>query len=272
MSGAAPAQAQALSAAGQAQALAPLPAAAPLPVVMPAQRANDGQRRDDDLSGVRARPQFLDKRTLAIGGAVLLGVIGAIMLLRAKPAEAPPAASADSVHAVEAPPSAAASSATTTTVAATAAAPAAPSAAAPSTAALPSSLAAAITPPVTTAPAAAVAPEPTSGRVEVQVSEIRVRGGKLRTKDVLNALGAGLKDVEHCYEEVLEDRPRTAGPLNYSFTVDRKGNPTKVKKAGGTIKDARLLKCTQRAIEKADFPKPKSKPAQVTLPLEFKKG
>jgi hypothetical protein len=124
---------------------------------------------------------------------------------------------------------------------------------------------------VPSAPPAKVEPEPTPGRVEVQVSEIRVRGGKLRTKDVLSALGAGLKDVEHCYGEVLEDRPRTAGALNYSFTVDRKGNPTKVRKAGGNIRDARLLKCTARAIEKADFPKPKSKPAQVTLPLEFKK-
>ncbi|HMI93066.1 MAG TPA: AgmX/PglI C-terminal domain-containing protein [Polyangiales bacterium] len=269
MSGAAPAS----SAAAQAQVLAPTPAAAPLPVAMPAPRKSEGDRRDDDLSGVRARPQFLDKRTLAIGGAVLLGVIGAVMLLRAKPAPTPPAASADAAQAVEAPPSAAPSSATPTAVATgTTSAPAAPSAAAPTGSALPSSLAAAITPPVTTAPAAAVAPEPTTGRVEVQVSEIRVRGGKLRTKDVLTALGAGLKDVEHCYEEVLEDHPRTAGALNYSFTVDRKGNPTKIKKAGGTIKDSRLLKCTQRAIEKADFPKPKSKPAQVTLPLEFKKS
>jgi hypothetical protein len=258
----------------QAQALNP---AMPLPVAMPAPRASESDRHDEELSGVRALPGFLDKRMLAIGGAVLLGVIGAIVLLRAKPAPTPPAASADAAQAVEAPPSPIPSSATTaatgTTVAPSAAAPTA-GAALPSapTAALPSSLAAAITPPVTTAPPAAVAAEPTPGRVEVQVSEIRVRGGKLKTKDVLTALGAGLKDVEHCYEEVLEDRPKTAGALNYSFTVDRKGNPTKVKKAGGTIKDARLLKCTQRAIEKADFPKPKSKPAQVTLPLEFKKS
>jgi len=256
-------QAQALSAPAQAQALSP--AAMPLPVAMPAPRASE--RRDDELSGVRARPSFLDKRMLAIGGAVLLGVVGAIMLLRGKPAPTPPAASADAAQAVEVPPTPAPSSATTTATGTTAL----PSAAAPTAGAAPSTLAAAITPPVATAPAA-VEPEPTPGRVEVQVSEIRVRGGKLRTKDVLTALGAGLKDVEHCYEEVLEDRPRTAGALNYSFTVDRKGNPTKVKKAGGTIKDAKLLKCTQRAIEKADFPKPKSKPAQVTLPLEFKKS
>jgi hypothetical protein len=89
---------------------------------------------------------------------------------------------------------------------------------------------------------------------------------------LLAALGEGLKDVEHCYEEVLEDRPKTAGELSYSFTVDRKGNPTKIKKASGAIKDSRLLKCTVRAIEKTDFPKPKSKPAVVTLPLEFKKS
>jgi hypothetical protein len=72
---------------------------------------------------------------------------------------------------------------------------------------------------------------------------------------------------------VLEDRPKTIGSLSFGFTIDKKGDATKVKKAGGTIKDGRLLKCTARAIEKTRFPKPaKQKPAQVVFPLEFKKS
>ena len=251
-----------------------MPSQAPAPVVIPVRRSSEGDRRDDDLSGVRARPRFLDQRTLMIGGAVLLGVLGAVVLLRGKPAASTPPPAADT-H-TEEPPATASTGATTPPSSAGATTGttgvSAPGATTPGGAALPSALAAAVAPPVPAAEPAKVAPEPVPGRVEVQVSEIRVKGGKLRTKDLLAALGDGLKDVEHCYEEVLEDRPKTAGELSYSFTLDKKGNPTKVKKAGGAIKDARLLKCTERAIEKADFPKPKSKPAQVTLPLEFKKS
>ena len=266
------AQAQGALAAANAPAMIANPAAVPIP----APRSSDGERRDDELSGVRARPRFLDQRTLTIGGAVLLGVVGAVVLFSGKSAPTPPpASSADAPHAdtPPAPPASAASAPANAATTGTTTASASATGASPSgSAALPSTLAAAVAPPAPAAPPPSVAAEPAPGRVEVQVSEIRITGGKLRTKDVLVALGDGLKDVEHCYEEVLEDRPKTSGALNYSFTVDRKGNPTKIKKAGGTIKDSRLLKCTARAIEKADFPKPKSKPAQVTLPLEFKKG
>jgi hypothetical protein len=236
---------------------------APLPVP-----TSEPERQTDELSGVRARPTFLDKRVLAIAGAAVVLIVGAIALTRGKPST-PPAASADATPAEE-PPAAPAAAPVPAVPSATASAVG--TAASTPSASTPSALAAAVTPKATTVPAKA-APEPSSGRVEVQVSEIRIKGGKVRTQELLGAMAKNLKTLQHCYEEVLEDHPKTTGELSYSFTIDKKGNPTKIKKSSGTIKDARVLKCTERAIEKTDFPKPaKAKPAQVTLPLEFKKS
>jgi tetratricopeptide (TPR) repeat protein len=108
------------------------------------------------------------------------------------------------------------------------------------------------------------------GRVEL-AGPAKVRnGGKLRPKDVADAVRAQLPALERCYTETLEDKPSAEGGLTFAFTIAKTGKATAVKKTAGTLKDAALARCAADALGDARFDKPK-RPAKVTLPLRFAK-
>ena len=120
---------------------------------------------------------------------------------------------------------------------------------------------------------AAAAPtqdEKVLGRVELAGAAKIRGGGKLRPKDVAEAVRGQMPALERCYTETLEDKPKAAGELTFGFTIARTGKATSVKKLSGTLKDPGLIRCTTEALGEARFDKPK-RPAKVTLPLRFAK-
>lgn len=214
---------------------------------------------------------------LAIGAAAVVGIGVVVSMLTA--GEDKPTAPATATLNDSAP-------STATTAAPVASAPAAsapvaaalPAAAAPSAppglpAGLGGAVAAAPTPgaaaPTEAAPSTPTQDEKSLGKVEL-AGAARIKGGKLRPKDVADAVRAQLPALERCYTETLEDKPSAEGGLTFGFTVSKAGKATAVKKLSGTLKDAALARCAADALGGARFDKPK-RPAKVTLPLRFAK-
>jgi hypothetical protein len=213
---------------------------------------------------------------MMIGAAVVVGVgalIGVLASGKDKPA---PAASAPDTTLSAVAPTAAAAPAPVAPVAPVAVAPVAAAAAPTGLAgagAVPTAGAAAPAPtegaPTEGAAAAPTQDEKVLGKVAL-AGAAKIKGGKLRPKDVAEALTAQLPALERCYTETLEDKPSAQGELTFGFTVGKTGKPTAVKKLSGTLKDAALARCAVDALGDARFDKLK-KPAKVTVPLRFAK-
>jgi hypothetical protein len=166
-----------------------------------------------------------------------------------------------------------------TAVAATAPTAATPTAAAPTGAVAPTTGAAPALPNAagtaapstdTAAPAAAsgkTQDEQVLGKIEIS-GPAKIKGAKLRPKDVTDAVREQLPAMQRCYTELLEDKPGAEGALTFGFSIDKKGKASGVKKLSGPAKDPGMARCATSALGNAKFPKPK-KPAKVTLPLRF---
>lgn len=264
--------AAAITPAGFEPAQSALPAATP---VVPQAEALEDALRHMSAGGKRT----LDKRWWVVAGvAVLAVVIAAAWPSSSEPAAAEPSAElapaeAPNTTASAAVPSAAspatASGAATATAAAAAQPGAAAAPAAPAAPGAAASLAAAVTPSAKPEPAAPAAKAPARPKVKVEPGPVRVRGGRLSAKAVTAALDDGLADIERCYAEAVEDKPRLEGRLTFAFNIDKAGRPKRVRKLNGTIKHAALQRCSTEAIEQTRFPKARRRAAQVTLPIGY---
>jgi type IV secretory pathway VirB10-like protein len=231
-----------------------------------------GKPLDADLEALASRKRKIDPRWIAAGAVAALAVIIGVVWTSgddepaadaASPSAVAPAAAAAS-PAAAAPPTAAAAPAPTPT-AAVAAPVAAPAPSSPAAA----TLAAAVT--TSSAPAPAPARRARARDLDVEVGQVRVRGGGLAAKAVGSAIDDGISKIERCYADAVDRKPGIEGKLTFSFSIDKSGKATKVRKQGGNIKDAALQRCSGDAIQKIRFPKAKKRAAQVTLPLAYSK-
>lgn len=116
--------------------------------------------------------------------------------------------------------------------------------------------------------APAAAPQPDGGEVKVAAKQLRVRGG-LTAKEVATALEAGLVEIESCYDSALARKSTLRGTLRFTWAIDRAGKPSRLKKIGGTLKDATVERCSLDTIRDLQFPTSKKRPTHVIAPLAF---
>jgi hypothetical protein len=98
-----------------------------------------------------------------------------------------------------------------------------------------------------------------------------VRGGKWSDAQLTAAIDKLKPKLDQCYAAALEKHPRLKGKLGVAFTVKPNGKAAAVKKQGGTLKDAELVRCTLDAIGNTRYPKPRKQALSIKLPLEFRK-
>ncbi|HKU44093.1 MAG TPA: AgmX/PglI C-terminal domain-containing protein, partial [Polyangiales bacterium] len=101
--------------------------------------------------------------------------------------------------------------------------------------------------------------------------QFELRGGKWSDAQLTAAIDKLSPKLDACYVTALEKRPRLRGKLNVAWAVKLNGKAAAVKKQGGTLKDADLVRCTLDAIGSTRFPKPKKAALSIKLPLEFRK-
>lgn len=147
----------------------------------------------------------------------------------------------------------------TMVMAATEAAQAAPAVPAPAPVPAPAVPAVAAEPPVAA---------PDAGEVKVAAQHLRVRGG-LSAKEVAAALEVGLAEIESCYDSALARKATLRGTLKFSWSIDREGKASKLRRLGGTLKDATVERCSLDTIRDLQFPATKARATHVVAPLAF---
>jgi hypothetical protein len=217
---------------------------------------------------------------LLLGGAAVLGISAGVAIaygLRANSAPAPRVSATQPVPAVVAPATAVPSPAPTDKAAAGEPTPD-PGSALPGqltttgepSAVRPDGRAAADVAPLsgvaTAAPARPGAAD--AGEVKVAAKQLKVRGG-LSAKEVASTLESGLTEIESCYDAALAQKSTLRGTLKLSWSIDRAGNPTRLKKLGGTLKDPTVERCSLDTIRNLQFPVSKKRPTNVVAPLAF---
>jgi hypothetical protein len=98
-----------------------------------------------------------------------------------------------------------------------------------------------------------------------------VTGGSLTAQQIALVLEDALPSIERCYNDALEQKPRTQGRAVFGWTIEKTGHPSHVRKLSGALKDETLLECSIDAIRKTKFPKPKKKTSDITWPLDYNK-
>jgi hypothetical protein len=132
-------------------------------------------------------------------------------------------------------------------------------------------------PPAVVAPTPAAAPAvetpppaPAARSPKLISGKVQVKGGHLTAQQIKLALEDNMAVLERCYETALRREPDLKGQLTFSWTVDKGGRPTRVRKVDGDLKNAPLERCSLNELKKARFPKAKKKPALVTWPVNYR--
>ena len=108
--------------------------------------------------------------------------------------------------------------------------------------------------------------------IALEPKQFELRGGKWSDAQLNAAIDKLKPKLDQCYATALEKRPRLKGKLGVAFTVKLNGKAASVKKQGGTLKDADLVRCTLDAVGETRYPKPRKQAMSVKLPLEFRKS
>lgn len=253
-------------AAGLPMAATELAPAQPMAGAEPESFAAAPSSLDDELPSARkSAPRA--KWPFAVGGvAIIAAAAWAMMDGKPEVASAPVApVAAEPAKPIEAAPPPPPSVATTTTTL-TAGAPVAAGAA-------PAAGTTTATEAATAVPAPEVAaPKPeaktVNGTVKPIARDVRVKGGKISSTQVLASFEGSLTKINHCYEEALEDNPKVDGRATLTFSIVKTGKLSAPKLTKSTLKNAKLERCTLDAVRNERFSKVK-KTARVTLPLTF---
>ncbi len=107
-----------------------------------------------------------------------------------------------------------------------------------------------------------------NGTVKPIARDVRVKGGKISSTQVLASFEGSLTKINHCYEEALEDNPKVDGRATLTFSIVKTGKLSAPKLTKSTLKNAKLERCTLDAVRNERFSKVK-KTARVSLPLAF---
>lgn len=110
------------------------------------------------------------------------------------------------------------------------------------------------------------------GQVNVHVSEGGAPGvdGGLTQQEVAAVIRSHLNEIRHCYEQLLQRAPSSAGKVQVKFTVAPTGRVSTASIANSSISDAQLQGCIVGKIRSWTFPVPRGgQPVHVDYPFVF---
>jgi hypothetical protein len=121
------------------------------------------------------------------------------------------------------------------------------------------------------APDSAATPEKPAHTYKVSplMDQLTQRGGNLNPQLLAATFEKLQPQLEQCYAETLQKKPKLKGKLVLGFTVQKNGRATGFKHVGGNVKEPELIQCSVKAMEAARFPKPRKLAASVKLPFQF---
>jgi TonB family protein len=119
------------------------------------------------------------------------------------------------------------------------------------------------------APAPVVAPGPAPS-VKAVLKQVSVRGGSFQAHGFDTTLDTLYPQFTQCYATTLESKRRLKGDLVLGFTVKTSGRVVSAKSLGGSISDAKLIRCSLEVVQKTRFPKPRKQAAKIKLPLQYR--
>jgi hypothetical protein len=86
---------------------------------------------------------------------------------------------------------------------------------------------------------------------------------------VEKTVNAGLQQIRMCYELALSKNQTVNGLMEWRWTIERDGRPSKLKLIRSSINDPDLMKCVQDKIASWRFPKPEGGVIEVRYPFKF---
>jgi hypothetical protein len=93
--------------------------------------------------------------------------------------------------------------------------------------------------------------------------------GHLEPKSIEIAINAGRHQLRLCYEMALRRNQAAFGTMEWSWTIDTRGQIGEIGLIHSSIKDQELIECIHDKISKWTFPKPRGGSVQVRYPFEF---
>ena len=97
------------------------------------------------------------------------------------------------------------------------------------------------------------------GKINVNVSEGGAPGvdGGLTQQEVSAVIRSHLNEIRHCYEQLLQRSPSSAGKVQVKFVVGQNGRVTSANVANSSISDAQMQGCIVGKIRTWEFPRPR---------------
>ena len=81
--------------------------------------------------------------------------------------------------------------------------------------------------------------------------------GSLTRGETRSVIQAGLNQIRHCYERLLQRSPNASGRVKVRFVIGVNGRVTSAKVVSSTISDGRMRKCILGVVRRWKFPKPR---------------
>ncbi|MEI8026697.1 MAG: TonB family protein [Pseudomonadota bacterium] len=110
------------------------------------------------------------------------------------------------------------------------------------------------------------------GKINVNVSEGGAPGvdGGLTQQEVSAVIRSHLNEIRHCYEQLLQRSPSSAGKVQVKFVVGESGRVNSASVTNSSISDAQMQGCIVGKIRTWNFPRPRGGQAvNVDYPFVF---
>jgi TonB family protein len=110
------------------------------------------------------------------------------------------------------------------------------------------------------------------GKINVNVSEGGAPGvdGGLTQQEVSAVIRSHLNEIRHCYEQLLQRSPSSAGKVQVKFVVGQNGRVTSANVENSSISDAQMQGCIVGKIRTWEFPRPRGgQVVNVDYPFVF---
>ncbi len=97
-----------------------------------------------------------------------------------------------------------------------------------------------------------------------------VVSGGLTSQEIMAVIRANLNQIRHCYEQLLQRSPNSAGKMSTLFIIGTNGRVTSVSVTDSSISDSQMRGCVTGKIQRWGFPKPRGgSPVTVNYPFVF---
>lgn len=104
-------------------------------------------------------------------------------------------------------------------------------------------------------------------RVNVTAGDPLVSGG-LTQEETMGVIRAGLNQIRHCYEKLLQRSPASSGKIKVKFSIGLNGRVSRADIVSSTISDSTMKTCVTSVVKRWKFPPPRGSSA-VTVNYPF---